>query len=416
MLAYTADEDLLADTLPHVRDAAPGATYVSLDPSPGEDQTLDDLVDGVDGSRPEWSDDHDPSRRHNVFWTSGTTGRPKAVARDHKATLHFNDVLLDGFPFDPDNVRVTTNDMMFAAPYLQYGVPTVASGSLNVVLREFTPEAVHEACREHHDPVMLLAFTQGSVLLEYLAENDLDLSVRYLHAIVPSARRARALGALADRLFHIYATTEAGLVLATELTEPYGDPPSLGLPGRSTDAVLRPPETEGIPEEPPDPGEEGELLVRGDATMTRYVSEEPQRRHVRDGWIHTGDAMRLTEDRGLVFVGRIDDRIRSGGVNVYPAEVESVLLDHPDVEEAVVVGVDDETWGQRICALVVPDGEAIDVEALEFALDRHCREDDDLTDEMRPRAYAFVATSEEIPTGAVNKVDREAVVREFFET
>lgn len=415
VVCYTADEDVLTETLPDVRAATPGATYVSLDASLDDAPDFESLVAEYDGSVPDWSDAHDASDRHNVFWTSGTTGRPKAVARDHTSTLHFNDVLMDVFPFDPDNTRITTNDMMFAAPYLQYGLPTVASGTRNVVLREFTAESVYEACREYDNPVMLLAFTQGSVLLEYLDDRDLDLPLRYVHAIVPSAERARRLSVLAEELYHIYATTECGLVLAKRLTEPFSDPPSLGVPGRSADARLRGDDGDGIPDEPPAPGDQGELLVRGDVTMTGYVSEEVQRRNVREGWISTGDSMRVTEDGELVFVGRIDDRIRSGGINVYPAEVEAVLLDHPGVEEAIVVGVDDERWGQRVCALIVPVEADADRERLEGDLDHHCRERDSLAAELRPRTYAFVDSSDDVPTGAVNKVDREAVVRRFFE-
>lgn len=413
---YTADEDILTETLPDVRDAAPDAHYASLDASPSaDDPTLDEFVEGYDDGRPAGSDDHDAECRHNVFWTSGTTGRPKAVVRDHKATLHFNDNLNDVFPFGPENVRVTTNDMMFAAPYLQYGLPTVASGTPNVVLRTFDPETVYETCREHDVTVMMLAFTQGTVLLEYLEEHDLDLSLRAIHGVVPTAERARTLVAIADELYQIFATTESGVVLVKRLAEPFSDPPLLGLPGRSADVRLLPVDRDEVPEGPAEPGDEGELVVRGDTTMTRYLSEEHQRERVRNGWIHTGDSMRVTDAGELVFVGRIDDRIRSGGINVYPAEVESVLLEHPDVEEAVVVGADDETWGQRVCALVVPAAGATDTDALVADLDALCRKSEELTSEMRPRSYAFADSRADIPTGAVNKIDREAVVSAYFE-
>jgi acyl-CoA synthetase (AMP-forming)/AMP-acid ligase II len=149
--------------------------------------------------------------------------------------------------------------------------------------------------------------------------------------------------------------------------------------------------------------------------MTRYLSEERQREAFTEGWFHTGDAMRVTESGELVFEGRIDDRIRSGGINIYPADIETVLLEHPDVAEAVVVGVDDETWGQRVCALVVPKDGVADTDALEAELDERCRESDSLTREMRPKTYAFADSEADVPTGAVSKVDREAVVETFFE-
>ncbi|USZ73607.1 class I adenylate-forming enzyme family protein [Natronosalvus halobius] len=413
---YTADEDILSDTFPDVRAAAPDAEFVSLDDSATiDDPTLDELVAAYDGSRPAGSNDHDAEDLHNIFWTSGTTGRPKGVLRDHKATLHFNDNLHDVFPFGPENVRLTTNDMMFAAPYLQYGLPTVASGTTNVVLRTFDPDRVYELYKKYNVTVMMLVFTQGTVLLDYLEERDREISLRAVHGVVPTAKRARELAKLTDELYQIFATTESGLVLVNRLTEPYNDPPVLGRPGRSTDARLLPPGETEIPNTPPKPGDIGELITRGDALMTRYLSDEKQHEYVTDGWFHTGDGMRVTESGDLVFEGRIDDRIRSGGINIYPAEVEAVLLKHPNVVEAVVVGVDDDTWGQRVCALVVTQQAVEETDRLEAELDDRCQDSEDLTSEMRPKSYAFTDSTADVPTGAVNKIDRKAVSRRFFE-
>lgn len=413
---YTADEDVLEETIPTVERAAADARLVSLDASSEvDDPTLDEFIEGQEDDPPEGSDDHEPSDHHAIFWTSGTTGRPKAVARDHTSELHFNEPLNDVFPFGPENVRVTTNDMMFLAPYLQYGLPTVAAGSTNVILRRFSPEAVYETSRNHGVDVLMLAFTQGTVLLDYLEEHDRTLSLRAIHAVVPSAKRAHALSEIADELYHIFATTETGVVLANRLEEPFDDPPTLGVPGRNADVRVVPTGEEIPPAgEAVQPGDTGELLARGETTMARYLSEENQRERVEDGWIHTGDAVRVTEAGEIVFVGRIDDRIRSGGINIYPAEIEGVLESYPGVEEAVVVGVEDEKWGQRVCALIVLEDPDAEVEAFEDALDAHCKESEELTSEMRPKEYAFVDSSDEIPTGAVNKIDRAGVVDAFF--
>jgi fatty-acyl-CoA synthase len=415
---YTgADEDIREGTLPAIEAAAaagvPDATFVSLDDESADgDPSLAEFIEGVSGETPAWGDDHDASDVHSVFWTSGTTGRPKGVVRDHAASVHFNDVLLGEFPFGPGNVRATTNDMMFAAPYLQYGLPTVMSGAQNVVLRRFDPRSVYDCYRDRGVTVMMLAFTQGTVLLDYLEANDLDVSLSALHAVIPSAEHARRLAGITDELFHIFATTETGLVATKRLEEPFADPPALGVPGRSVDARLLPAGESDVSPAPLRPGDAGELLVRGDATMTRYLEDEHQEALVTDGWIRTGDVLEVTDDGELAFVGRTDDRMRSGGVNIYPSEVESVLLDHPDVAEAVVVGVADETWGQRVCALILTH--VSDVDALETELDEHCKTSPKLTREMRPKTYAFVDSQDAIPTGAVNKINRGEVVARFF--
>ena len=414
VIFYTADEDVTTETLPQLRATATESDFVSLDAS-ADDTMFDEFVGGYDGDCPAGSDDHDATEPHNIFWTSGTTGKPKAVIRDHKAAIHFNDHLYSVFPFSSENVRLTTNDMMFAAPYLQYGLPTVASGTTNVVLRKFDPERVYDLYQRYNITVMMLVFTQGTVLLDYLEKNELNLSLRAVHGVIPSAERARELSTLTDELYQIYATTESGLVMVNRLEAPFNDPPLLGRPGRSTDGRLIPAGVSDIPDTPAKPGDSGELVVRGDTLMTRYLSDENQREYVRNGWFYTGDAMRVTESGDLVFEGRIDDRIRSGGINIYPAEIESILFNHPDVADAVIVGVEDETWGQRVCALVIPRDDVTDTDALEAVLDDRCKQSEDLTSEMRPKSYAFANSQEEIPTGAVNKIDRGAVVQKFFE-
>lgn len=410
---YTNNADIREETLPTLRAAAGTAAFVSLDDtSVGDDDTLAALVEGRHDGPPVGSDDHAAADTHNIFWTSGTTGRPKGVVRDHAATLRFADVLLGAFPFAPDNVRLTTNDMMFAAPYLQYGLPTVMSGAENVILRRFSPESVYDTYREHDITVTMLVFTQGSILLDYLDDEGLDLSLRALHAVVPSAKRAGRLADLTDELYHIYATTETGVVATKRLEAPFGDPPAVGTPGRGVDTRVVPVGESDRKRTAVRPGDTGELLVRGDVTMARYFEDDHQQELVVDGWIHTGDSVEVNDDDELVFRGRIDDRIRSGGINIYPSEIESVLVGHPAVETAVVVGVADERWGQRVCALIHASVEDTDV--LEAELDARCRDSEGLTSEMRPRTYAFVGSADRIPTGAVNKIRRSEVVEQFF--
>jgi fatty-acyl-CoA synthase len=119
-----------------------------------------------------------------------------------------------------------------------------------------------------------------------------------------------------------------------------------------------------------------------------------------------GDLGVRDEDRYLYFRGRLDDRMKTGGENVYPAEVESVLLEMDRVADAAVVGVPDEQWGERICAAVVRADPSIGIADIEA----HCRESDVLADYKRPREVAFV---ESVPKLENRKVVRRAVVDLF---
>jgi long-chain acyl-CoA synthetase len=416
---YTADEAILTETLSTVRAAAtaavPDARFVSLDAATVEgDSTFEAFIDGFDESDPVWGDDHPETTDHNVFWTSGTTGRPKAVVRDHRASLHYADPLLEVLAFTPDTKRLIQTNMMYVAPYLQYGVQTVMAGGSFEVLRQFDPEKICELVNAGRATVMLLTFTQQQLLLEYLREHDVELRIPQLQVILPNARVGEALAEYADELYHLYVSTEVGLVAAKRIDPPFTERPAVGVPGRGADVRLADPDTKVRAATPPQPGDRGEIAVRGDVTMTRYLQEEPQREKVRDGWVYPGDFVRVNDAGELVFVGRVDHRLRSGGVNVYPDEVENVLTGHPAVEDAVVVGVPDEKWGERICALVVPADANADTDDLAADLDRFCRESADLARAIRPREYAFVRSQADIPTGALNKVSRPAVVERYF--
>jgi len=412
VVAHTDETDIVDERLPYIEENAPGADYVCLDGGTSE-TTFEELLDGFGSDRPTGADDHDPDTVHNVFWTSGTTGRPKGVLRDHRASLHFADNLVNDLPFRPWNIRATTNPMMLIDAYFHYGIPTVMVGGTNVMIRTFSPETLTEAIRTYGVNSLHLGFTLARKVVEYLDERGETLELRYLSAVLPSANAARSLWPHTERLYHLYGTTEIGLPLVHELTPPFDERPPLGKPGIGSDVRIVPDGTVDIPTDPPSANETGELACRGETTMTRYLDPAVQEETVQNGWIRPGDVFSVTEDADLVFMGRTDDRLRTGGVNVFPGEVENVVEDHPAVENALVVGRPDETWGQRVCALVV-SAEA-DTDDLVAELDEHCRESESLADETRPREYAFVESNDDIPTGALGKPDREAIVEAYFE-
>jgi acyl-CoA synthetase (AMP-forming)/AMP-acid ligase II len=413
LLFYTTEPEPFP-TLAALREHA-GVPGVCLDPDPqGDDPTIETFLTDASGSPPDDSA-RSATEDHNVFWTSGTTGRPKAVVRDHRSSLGFAAPLLSTFPFERANRRLGTNDMTFAAPYLQYGLPTVMTGGLTVVLRRFDPATVCDRIETWDISAMLLVFSQASLLVEHVNDNDFDVTIDAVHAVLPSARAARSLSGIADELYHLYASTEIGLPLVTRVEAPFEGPPALGTPGVGVDLRLVP--VGGDPTDAPErytPGDQGEVYCRGVTTMTRYMDDSHQARVV-EGWVPTGDVLRVTETGELAFVGRADNRIRSGGINVHPESLERTLTEHPDVEEAVIVGVPDEKWGERICALVVLADSAGDTDALRASLDAFCRDHEDVADAMRPRSYAFVDSVEAVPTSAVGKVDRRAVVSRHFQ-
>jgi O-succinylbenzoic acid--CoA ligase len=143
----------------------------------------------------------------------------------------------------------------------------------------------------------------------------------------------------------------------------------------------------------------GEIIVRARTVMRGYLHDPAATaRALRDGWLHTGDVGYLDDEGGLHVLDRRDDLIVSGGENVYPAEIEAVLLEHPAVEDAGVSGAADADLGARVVAwIVVAPGAAADVKALQH----HCRSR--LAGYKQPREYRFVAA---LPRNAAGKLQR----------
>ena len=157
-----------------------------------------------------------------------------------------------------------------------------------------------------------------------------------------------------------YGTTESGLDVSNPVADPRGDTIGVPLPG----VLARIRATEGLA----DPGEDGEIQLRGPQVFTGYWNDPAatEAAFTPDGWFRTGDIGAVDPATGhLVIRGRTKEMIITGGLNVYPREVEIALESHPSVAEAAVAGVADERWGERVTAWVVPaDGYEFDEAAL----------------------------------------------------
>lgn len=144
------------------------------------------------------------------------------------------------------------------------------------------------------------------------------------------------------------------------------------------------------------PYEEGEILIRGEHVTPGYVGRFQQKSSTEDGWLHTGDIGYFDDEGYLYVIDRRSDLIISGGENIYPAEVENVLLSHPKVSEAGVCGVEDETWGQVPVAFIVKKEEVTEEEVITFSMQK-------LAKYKVPKKIYFV---DELPRNASNKLVR----------
>lgn len=164
------------------------------------------------------------------------------------------------------------------------------------------------------------------------------------------------------------------------------------------------------PQDRCDAHQEGQIICdfSGDEAFEGYWKRpEVNERSIRDGWFFTGDTGYFDQDGELFVTGRVDDMIISGGENISPVEIESVLSLHPAVDEVAVVGLHDDRLGQRVVAFVKKNSGAVHADGL----DEHCK-NSDLTNFKRPREYVFV---KEIPKSPVGKILRRKLVAGEFE-
>jgi acyl-CoA synthetase (AMP-forming)/AMP-acid ligase II len=330
-----------------------------------------------------------------LFYTSGTTGRPKGAMLTHRNLM----VAVMNYFGDVDTV-LPTDCMIHSAPMSHgsglYGLPHVAKAA-NTVIPESGGFDVAETVRLiERWPGCSFFFAPTMVTRLINAPNIERADLRNLKTIVYGgapmylADVKRALDVLGPKLVQIYGQGEAPMTITglpkhvfLERDHPKWEQRigSTGFP--RTDVEVRVVDANGddVPT-----GETGEVICRGDIVMAGYWNNpDATAASIRDGWLWTGDVGAFDEDGFLSLKDRSKDVIISGGTNIYPREVEEVLLRHPEVLECAVVGRQHPDWGEEVIAFVRPRPGA-DVALAD--LDRLCLEN--IARFKRPKEYRLV--------------------------
>ncbi|MGW5692090.1 AMP-binding protein [Streptomyces asiaticus] len=299
-----------------------------------------------------------------IFYTSGTTGKPKGAVETHRnllaMTRHF--LLELGSDLAPTDVMlhlapISHGSCSVAFPHLAVGAANAFPAALS-----FDPASVFATIERLKITSTMLAATMIRMLLDSPESGNYDLSslktVVYGAAPIPVTDVEEALEAFGPVFVQFYGQAEAAATITClPKNEHRVDSETyrrrLGSAGRETFAT-RIRIVDGDGRELP-PGQVGEITVRGELVMPGYWRRpEATADTIRNGWLHTGDAGYLDEDGYLFITDRIKDMIISGGSNIYAREVEDVLLRLPGIAQVAVIGVPDAKWGDVVGAVVVP--------------------------------------------------------------
>ena len=346
-----------------------------------------------------------------LFYTSGTTGRPKGAMLSHG---NLRAMTASYFACVDD---VASGDCIIHAAPMSHGsglylVPHVAHGAAQVIPRSggFDPAEVFDLLPAWRGATLFFAPTMVTRLLAAPELTDADLSglktIVYGGAPMYAEDCQRALAALGPKLVQIYGQGEAPMTITVldRASHMEAEHPRylqrLGSVGRAhTGVEVR---VADAGDNPLPAGDIGEVQVRGDVVMSGYWrNPDATAQALKDGWLHTGDLGVLDDDGYLTLKDRSKDVIISGGSNIYPREVEEVLLLHPDVLECSVIGRPHADWGEEVVAFVVPrsDAQLDDVELEALCMEQIARF-------KRPKAYRVVDT---LPKNSYGKVLKTAL-------
>jgi fatty-acyl-CoA synthase len=360
---------IVGDCQPRVLLCAPGFVDLLAQMRPGLD--VEHLV-ALDGARIEGAlayeegllgaSPDEPSRppldegdAYAILYTSGTTGRPKGAMIPHRQVLWNCVNTVVSWGLREDDVSPIFTPLFHAGGLFAFLTPLFYVGGRIVLTESFDPQATLQAIADEGCTVILGVPTLYQMWLEAPNLCEVDLShVRFFingGAALPESLYRAWLEAAGGVLRRGYGLTEVG-VNCFSMTDQESRIrlSSVGKPIFHSRMRIAHPETGAdLP-----PGEAGELLISGPHVCAGYWrNPEATAWSLRDGWFHTGDMARQDEEGTYYIVGRYKDMIKSGGENIYAAEVEAVFREHPAVAEAALIGEPHERWGEVGLMVVV---------------------------------------------------------------
>lgn len=312
-------------------------------------------------------DDHD---MYNIMYSSGTTGAPKGIVHTHYVRAMYCTIFAASWRMTPESVALHAGAIVFNGAMLDL-MPWMFLGATYILHKTFNPEAVIADIEKEKVTHIVMVPAQIVAILNSPAFDPEKLaSLEMIHNVgapLLMEYKHRLNETLPGRFYELYGLTE-GFMTVLDKHDAIRKVGSVGIPAPFME--LRILDTDG---RECAPGEIGEICGKSPMMMPGYYKRpDLTDKAIVDGWLHTGDAGYVDEEGYLFLVDRIKDMIISGGVNVYPKDIEEVVIRHPEVSEVAVIGVSDDKWGEIPIAAVVlhPDATLTPAELIEWTNSR----------------------------------------------
>jgi acyl-CoA synthetase (AMP-forming)/AMP-acid ligase II len=364
-----------------------------------------ELTAAASSAEPPWVEvtDDDP---YNIIYSSGTTGQPKGIVHTHYIRMAYCTGFASSYRIKPESVILHSGSLVFNGAFLTL-MPAFYLGATYVLMPGFDARKMIDLMAAEKVTHIM---TVPSQIIALLAEAD------FTEEHLPHLEMVCSVGAplhlehkeelahrLPNRFYELYGLTE-GFVTVLDRDDFAAKPGSVGVPPPLYQMRIVDDEGRDLPA-----GEVGEIVGRGPVTMPGYYKRpDLTAEAIKDGWLHSGDLGYVDEDGFLFLVDRKKDLIITGGVNVYPRDIEEVVIQHPTVTDVAVFGVPDDRWGESPIAAVRldPDGDADPAEVRDWVNDRV---------DARFQKVREVVVLEEFPLSVAGKTLRRIIRDEYLE-
>ena len=304
-----------------------------------------------------------PDDPYNIIYSSGTTGMPKGIVHTHRIRMAYCTLFASAWRMTPESVVLHAGSIVFNGAFLTL-MPWMYLGTTYVLQRQFEPERFLEAVRTERATHVMMVPSQIVALLRSSAFSPDALSslemICSVGAPLHDEHKEELESKLPRRLYELYGLTE-GFLTILDRDAPPDKRATVGIPPQFFEMRIETPDGREAAT-----GEVGEIVGRGPLLMAGYYRRpELSAEAVRDGWLYSGDLGFADADGYLHLVDRKKDMIASGGINVFPRDIEEVAIRHPAIREVAVFGIPDEKWGEvPLAAIILREPEGASAEEL----------------------------------------------------